>query len=477
MKEFVKKQYVISSQRYDFPEMEETVLPYGFLYTHHELNTLTIRKDKESIYGLGNAFCMDCADKSIQTDISAWKSIDDVYSTRYWTGRWVCVIGNTIITDASGLMPAFYCTEGGNWIISSSLAILSQMSGRTIDTPVGESGINWSVLPGTSIEGINKLLPLQKIVLTDKGLVIRENNWIIDYSEQSTYTKCLRMAELLENGLKNISQFSGRKIYLALTGGKDSRLVFAALLKAGVEFNAYTAEHDKISHSDRTIPNMLASTFGKSYEYIKKKQLSVEKLKYYDAFTCKNSIGADRQFFAHSQFDQLPANAIVIRSGLFELGQTYGRSISNGDLTDFVVKYPKYYFELQTGRQKESFDQWISEVKTREGVTCDIRDQFYLEQRISGWASAIEQSLDLNEFISIQIANSAELLSILLSASETERKDLALIYKTIGILNASVMNYPVNKRYPDDRIRYLLTVSSHPLQKIRNYIHKKRDNS
>jgi len=169
----------------------------------------------------------------------------------------------------------------------------------------------------------------------------------------------------------------------------------------------------------------------------------------------------------------MPKHAVVIRSGLYEAGQTYGRSIAGADTDSFVRGVTGYYSALRDDlRQREAFSQWMESVRENPFHFVDIRDRFYVEQRVGGWAAAIEQSLDMNDFISIQIANCPELLSVLLSATEQERKELALSYRTMELLEPGVLSFAVNKTNFTDKLLRVKGILKNPFGKLRNYFNK-----
>ena len=197
-----------------------------------------------------------------------------------------------------------------------------------------------------------------------------------------------------------------------------------------------------------------------------------EKEKDYVNFTAGNSKGADTGFYARGQFAKLPADALVLRSGLYEAGQSYGRSIAAAET--FAEDMRNYYKDLTADPfQAEAFEVWLQNAEENSVEHVDIRDRFYIEQRVGGWAAAIEQSLDLNDFVSIQVANCAELLSILLSGNQQERKSLALSYQTMECLEPKVLAFSVNKPTLRDKLHRVASILRDPLTKLRNYRNKK----
>lgn len=464
MMDITRKQYLISATPKNLPEMNEIRLSCGaYLY----VGTGLVIKDCTDAVGrkyivLGNVFCADRVGKTVEDDINAFSGDDVNELIKDWTGRWVLIAENEIQIDACGLMSAFY-TQGSDWCISSSLAVISSVIRRQPSYTVSDFGLNWQLLPDTLIDGVSALLCTQKFVVNDAQLSVCFNPYITDYSHLKTQEKVSRIAEILKNTLTNIAHYSGRDIWIALTAGRDSRLLIAAALAAGVKFSTYTAQHDNISTSDRKIPAKLARQFGFIHRYIKSSKVSSERINDYLIFSAGNSKGADLEFYARGQFDMIPSNAIVLRGAIFEAARTYGRSIASADMNGFKKGVQSYYqTSLSNPKQSDAFEKWLEYVETNPISYIDLRDRMYVEQRVGGWVAAIEQALDINDWASVQIANCRDLVSLLLSATEQERESVALSMGCIEILYPQLNNYPYNQSSVYDKIRLIKNVLISP---------------
>lgn len=471
MTDITKKQYLITNKKLDRQDMQEYSLFDGvFLYVGKGQSILSCTDAKGRNYILlGNAFCTDTASKSVADDISSWQgeSIDEL--TKYWTGRWLLITQNQLYTDACALMSAFYFSNADSFGISSSLAVISSVFDMKCDNSTLSGKLTYQLLPLTLCDKVRQLICTQKIEFAKSGISVKPRMWITDHREKSTDEKCRELAKMLENAAINMNEYSGRQLCVALTAGKDSRLSLATLLKSGVPFSAYTAEHRNISVSDRKIPSQISADFKIPYRYIKRDPLSEERRKDYFNFTSGNSMGADMEFYACGQFDKLPADSIIIRSGIFEAGQTYSRKIAGASVDSFVSGMKSYYTALnEDGKPQRAFDEWIDYISKNPCNYIDIRDRFYIEQRVCGWAAAIEQSLDMNDFVSIQIANCAQTVSLLLSCNDDERTRLALSFDTISLLKPELMEYPVNKPSFKDRVLKAGSKVKSLLRKLKN---------
>lgn len=471
-----KKQYVLSSYRLDLPNLREIQIGEAFLYAHEKLNlTVCKTKDAKQAFVLGNSFCADVEGKRIEEDLSEAFKENLQSATGYWTGRWALICEDELIIDACGLIGAFYVVTDKGWLVSSSLAVISEITGKNLKKRVSSEGLSWQLLPRTRLDEAEALLCTQKLTFSKSKVEAIFSSWVNDYSELPTDKKCEAVANMLVCACKNIHTFSGKKIALALTGGKDSRLSLSALLKAGIPFSTCTAEHKNISYSDKTVPQTLAKVFGFSHTYIKEKPFDKERLSDYYNFCAGNSDGADAQFYARRQLSSFGENVILLRSGIFEAGQSYARSYTSSDMEGFATGIITYYSDLKSSEeQKNAFSEWKEYAIQNPIENVDIRDRFYMEQRVGGWAAAIEQSLDINEFTSIQIANCRELVSVLLSCNEEERKSLALSYETIRLLEPKTLDVAVNKRTLRDKLLRVRGVLKNPVGKLKNYLRKNR---
>ncbi len=465
-----KRQFILSPLKFSIENMKEHIINKNYLYIDDKCNiSECITLDGKKVFLLGNAFCTNVEGKRAEEDIASFSGENIEEITRFWTGRYVLITEKEVITDAASLMSAFYMQSEDKWLVSSSLALISKASGTSCDGEVCENGISHIILPETLNKNVKKLVTGYKIVFDALELKIQPISCFTDKTDMTTEEKCKAIAEILCTGLKNIHSFSNRQIVLALTGGKDSRLTFSALLKSGVPFSCYTAEHKNISSSDKSIPKKLCEKYGIPYTYIKSKTIDKERLSDYREFTAGNSKGADEEFYARGQFNEVPENSVIIRSGIFEAGQTYARSYTSDDIDGFVKTMTSYYSSSFSKKQRTAFEKWIDLIKENPIPFVDVRDRYYIEQRVGGWASAIEQSLDMNDFVSIQIANCAELISILLSASNEERKNLALTYETIKYLFPEALEIDTNKRTVFDKLRIVVNAFSNPEKIIKKF--------
>lgn len=451
-----KKQYVLSSQELKLPETVFIKLPNGYLYVNSELPILQTKDLKGRNYIIiGIAICTDIYPKQIKDDINGFESDSLIDLTKNWTGRWVLIRDSELITDATGLMSAFYWNNGDEWMISSSLSLISKILQISITKSISNSGLDWYLLPNTIVPNVKVLFCTQKIKL-NRSIEIFSINRFSDKRKLSSEEKIHEVTSRLVTALKNIEKFIDRDIIIALTAGKDSRLVIAAALSANVKFSAYTMEHPKMLIADKKLPGKIAKKYGFPWTFIRMNTQNNNLADDYLRFNGGNSKGADILFYSSGQSQQIPNNSLVIRSGIFEAGQLYGRRTMGETMESMKAGFYKYYKKsLQDEEQKYAFEKWLRYVVENPISFVDIRDRFYIEQRVNGWVSAIEQALTINSFDTLQIANCQELISILLSANDEERKNNQLALAMIKSLMPELLDFPVNKTTLFDKLNVI----------------------
>ena len=453
--------------------MREMILTNGnFLYVGRNLKSRVLKDANECEYViLGNAYVCNDINKDIEYCISNFKGSDINDLIYYWTGKFIIIRDDEIQTDAGGLMPLFY-TNGKDWILSSSLALMKRIKNIKTVKEVSRQGINWQLLPNSLYEGISQLLCTQKINFVKGEIKVVFNPWIENMKFLTTSEKINIISTTLQNALHNIYKYSGKQIYIALTAGKDSRLVLASALSAGIKFKTYTFEHETMLYCDRVLPGKIAKDLSFEHVFLKREKFSKEKSDSYEYYTAGNCRGVDQMFYSYGVYDKLPEGCIIVRSGLFEAGQNYLRHVAASDYSGFKKGIQDYYVtSFENENQCNSFELWLKGVSENPIDFIDLRDRMYLEQRVGGWTSSIEQSLDITGRVSIQIANCRALLSVLLSASDEERKGLVLSYKTIETINPQLSKYPYNKITYMDKIMLVKRVLFTP-SRLKRYIRK-----
>lgn len=126
---------------------------------------------------------------------------------------------------------------------------------------------NWWCGNATAFKEVLSLLPNHKYIYNYENGELTVKRWIISYPPKGTaqeyYENCIKRSTSLLTGffhsLKNRGDFA-----LTVTGGKDSRLLFAACHSAGIDAHYFVSIHgDKDDKTeDIVIPQKLTEKFG-----------------------------------------------------------------------------------------------------------------------------------------------------------------------------------------------------------------------
>ena len=93
---------------------------------------------------------------------------------------------------------------------------------------------------------------------------------------------------------------------------------------------------------------------------------------------------------------------------------------------------------------EESVGECLKWIASHPQDNMDWRNQFYIENRTSGWASATEQALDLVDGITFNPANSRTLYGLVLSVPEAKRLATQHHVDLIRRLSPGLLTYPIN---------------------------------
>lgn len=349
---------------------------------------------------------------------------------RWWAGRWILLIGSQLHMDAAGLLGCFYARqpppegEKALWV-SSSAALLRQVL-ETDDKPMRSIhhavGIDWYPPPGSRFESIRRLLPSQILELSSGALLPRPLLLVAPahYSYEETLD---RMQGDLVGAVRGVADRSG-ELWLALTAGYDSRTLLAAAMYAGVRVRTYTHIDKYMRNHDRIIPPKLAAAAGMTHEFYAGGSHRRDLLDLFDEHTAGHSIDRDRYYFARQYFGWSQPGDTILRGLGFELGRCnyWSRFPGRGpkaDVPDADVILKGMRDRSRSTR--EPLQEWIAWTQAHPEPAMDWRDRFYLEQRLAGWASSVEQALDLVDGDVFHAANSQSYYANVLQVPEEKR--------------------------------------------------------
>lgn len=340
-----------------------------------------------------------------------------------WCGRYVLIHHATVYTDTCSMLSVFYSEQG----VSSDCTLLAQAAGQAEQLYTPKPGVmNWMPGPLTHYDGVYKLLASQTYQYTtgevaSRPLLAQGYQGIADDAQRiETFTA------LFTNALHNMQRaLNGQKLLVALTGGYDSRTLFALARRAGIDFDAYTLEYDTIYTDDISIPKKLCELTGVKHHYVPvaPARYDAQLEQDYLAHTAGLIRDQDRIFYAHGQYQQLIesfGDVAFLRSSIWEnVIEYFRRSFTeNGPGFDFYDWFGVEADSLEK-RSLEQYFAWNDAHPQKDLVASNL---FLWLQREGCWLSAIESGFDmLDNAISLQPANCRLFMSMLLEFPRDER--------------------------------------------------------
>jgi len=417
----------------------------------------TTTADGNTVLLLGWAFQLSDEGSDPKAQLSTLRSDNLVKAYHTWTGRWILILGGRIHGDATCSIPIFF----GNGVVSSSLSIIRGLTGakwnwnRDHEIRYG-LGPDWYPGPLSPLDGVARLLPSQTLLLATFKV---EHRPILDRFTDPEPLVCFR--EALLNGMGQLSAWPG-PVYLALTGGIDSRTVLASAFAAGMRPMLYTQEYPGLSPGDRELPPLLAAELGLSHKFIPRQKNDPDKESRFDEHTMGQGVDADRSFYSHGQWDDFQAGSLILRGSCFEIGRAYyHRKIPEGfdpGMPKAAERLHSIHFHplnhisgllVETARRRQSFvtdslRAYLSWANNNSEPSLDFRDRYYLEQRHGCWLGTAEQGIDVTGMARVSIANSHYVLSRMNQASVGERRTGAYQRATIATLAPALASFPIN---------------------------------
>jgi hypothetical protein len=384
-------------------------------------------------------------------------SLLDAYGS--WSGRWILISNSEIHLDACGLVGCFYRTinhgpKAELWA-SSSPALIAGLPGRKrIDHAAPKihpgKGMDWYPLPRSGFAGVNKLLPTQILSLataSDRRVLPRPP--LVAVREPKTYDEALDA--LQRNLVTSLSRLRERAegIWLPLTSGLDSRLILAAGRQADLPLTTFTQRYPLMESGDIRLPPLLARAVGYEHREFRPGRFTRSRQALFDAHTAGHCVDGDRRFFAHGQWEMIPAPALILRGGVFELGRCYFHrkfpEPESGDLfKSIAARFHFDEFHPTSSAHFAGIADWVDWTAGTSHAGLDWRDRLYLEQRIAGWVSSIEQALDLTAYERAYIANCHTYLATVLTLPEAARCDSQHHVDLISRMAPQLLRFPFN---------------------------------
>lgn len=373
-------------------------------------------------------------------------------------GQYVVITASEVFSDAGSLMQAFF--NRSTRTVASSLRLLTAPGDKAVAPELLHgSRPDWYWGPRTTFPDIDYLLPSQRLDLqtfTPKFRKLPQPSTLphaatANALEQALCESFLRLAA------------SGQPILLAMTGGLDSRTLFAAALSAGVEFETYTMVSRHVHHMDVEVAKRISTRFGIRHSVLPMGKMDIEELNWYLWFSGGQAVSLDADFHAAGLWKHFGANAIYVRGLTFALGRHKYRDFLGPDAEKLIRTDPDEIWKRFTrpwvrrmhAYNRQAFDayaKWLAE--TLDCSEIDFRDRLFLEQGMGAWAASAEYGLAATGTRRISIANSTRVFELLLQERPGSKKSGPLQREMISAIDVRLLEYPFIKPTRAERLRY-----------------------
>jgi hypothetical protein len=373
-------------------------------------------------------------------------------------GRWLMIVGiggqTRMYPDACGTKSAFYVRDpqSGSIHIGSQPNILSENCGIRRDDEMqqafrGASCQNsWSGTL-TPFPGVHQLLPNHYIDV-DNGLVRRF--WPVTPIEMIGVDRAAqRIGELLSGTISAICARGAAS--LALTGGYDSRLLFACATRLRDHLDTFVITVPSTPFHDVSIPRKLAKKFNVPFRALKCR--SYERA--FEALLKRNVADMvwDPGFRLLNTYFELEIGRCIVLGQLAEIGRCFyyadGRHPDIGSATQ-LAEIAGY------GGNQIAVDQiarWMEDVPRDAGIS--ILDLYYWEHRVGNWAGMQQTAID-TVAEAVQAYNCRELLVTTLGTEVTHRMaPHALARRVCEWVEPGVLDVGFNADWRDDVVEWL----------------------
>ncbi len=413
-----KRQFIIMDKPYEAENFNNLKLWDGKILSYHrDLKVV----QKNGIVLLGYAFSVK--EKEILLEENVLKE------KRFWSGRWVLLYNRQLHMDASGNLGCAYAfDEQGEIYVSSSLHLLNtvlkrkDISNYQVKHGDGNGMLDYYPIPYTKFEGVMRLLPSQYIdFASEKPIQAVDDYMVRRYKHQSFEWIQDEFINKMTMLMRNIEREFPQEVWITLTGGVDSRAIFAVAEKAGIEFKTYTARRFNLKKWDKDYPKRIAKKYGRKHIYIDDTKLADErKIKEFDMHCAGCAVGTERQQYSAGSDIPIGEKAVVLWGTVWPIyikayhqcfcgtADTIEAKIDEirkvcGDIVDNSFVHNK------------SLLAWLQWEEEHPIAGYDWRERMYLEQRTGAWVGTAAQAIDLFDSIRIAPINCQELLELLLS--------------------------------------------------------------
>ena len=309
-----------------------------------------------------------------------------------------------LLSDALGAYPLFTARDGDRVAFSNSAEVLRRLLGTTTVDPASVASL---VAGGWSLSGHPMWADVRRV---PRGVVLRlaadgaesltellPASTLAEWFAASAFDAERASFDLVES-VRALAGWPGRPDQVPVTGGRDSRLILAAALRAGIDFQAVTngAEGDP----DVVVAQQLCARAGVAHERFgdpaggsSDHRSGAERA----AIVTGGTAAAEAPWGIPSRPEPGPlvlwhsGQGGEIARGIYGRPQRPGRSAIVDHLyRTFVARRPGRPELLSpVGEElvRGQLGSWTAEMLEAGIADADVPDAFYLLQRMSHWAA------------------------------------------------------------------------------------------
>ncbi len=450
------KQFVIGPEHCEIlPGWVGAAAPNGQRITYHpKLHMESCEGPKARLVCLGDVF--DATDpsrtnhdivQSIAASSTSFADFEDETSTL--SGRWVMLVRigdeTRLYPDATGQKPIYYTDTGQDLWIGAQPSLLAEALTLAVNQDRVSCFLDnphYASWPGlvTPYDDLFQLWPNHYLDL-DAGKSHRF--WPNAPLTPLDAEQCARRSV---DYLSNIMQAAANRapLHLWLTGGFDSRVIFAASKALHGAMNFGVFDYFAGDSYDITISRSLARKSGRPVQLVRPKRASPAFWELLRTNTGQMSLEAAN--ILQTAFTEMPGDLLHIAGTVGEVGRCfyYKDGVKPGTIDPDTLTRLAHYPGNPVAHSV--FTEWFEGVQNTVAPDCgiDVLDLFYWEHRLGAWLGV--QSLANDSFIdTLAPFNCRALLSTMLSANVEQRTEpYRLFRKMCEIAYPEVLEEPFN---------------------------------
>lgn len=367
--------------------------------------------------------------------------------------------------DQLGMYPLLYWSDGESLVVTNNPILSEKVAKESIGVSLERSFQNVaneivaaSPLNTGPFKGM-KFIPF------DSELVVREDGWEVKRrsGDDFFYNSCVEENELLDLAISEITENveaiakSSFKIKIAdITGGFDSRLVLAAILKSGLESEFFFNTNGKYPNPDANVANFIIEKYGlkkgslASNPFKRKSRLSTDPLYELSTFSYASS-GMKSNIDRHVSSLVKNENVIQVGGGFsaYKANKSKSLSCDSPTVNDGVdtICYGNFslpHEEIKSVRRhvENIIRNWV----VLQGMSVhDALDRYHIEYRTRFHIGLCEHWSRLCQ-TKVHPLHSPSLVRLAFKVGYTSRVNDKLLFRLMERLNPELCTIPFENR-------------------------------